>query len=441
MRSSWALALLVVVVGCSARGKDAPSKADDRGAAPAAPFATDGFYVAPSGRDDVVCGKPTSPCRSIQRAIELAYARGGSAHVYVARGRYAESLRLYAGVDVEGGCDFVSGSWARDTSGVAAAGVVVDAPAHASAVVADDLAGAATMSTLTLRSDAAPEMRPGESVYAVVARGESTSLALHDVVVEAGDAGKGASGAAAPSSSGGSDYGWSDPRDGDVGKAGRDGAPAGPGTFSSRGYQPKPGGAGDYGFMGDDGHNEHDCISCETTVRRCVQTCTESGFGLQRRRTCSPSCHDERVVARSACGTQVQGGHGGRGGGGGGGGGTSVALFVWGADVDVTGGSLTSGRGGDGGLGGRGGSGDNGLRGAGPSCSVGDQAWRGPPGHSGGRGGTGGRGGGGSGGSSYAAYIGGGGHARFDATPQSHGAAGVGAGRAAAGSAADRGGS
>ena len=387
-----------------------------------------GIFVATSGSTDTsTCGTMTVPCASIQAGLDRAHVITGKSIVYVARGNYAESVTLYAGLTLEGGWDVLDNgqtkTWVRACADRAGA-VVIRPSADARTVIAIDLGGAATLADLTLGSKNAGA---GESLYGVFARGSTTELALDDVVVDVASGGDGTPGSAGASGDAGAS--GCAPDLGDAGFAGALGTGAEAGVFGSDGFQTwsgtdgTSGTAGLAGAMGATGACVT-CGACKSFIGCSFNTSTQSCGG----------------VGFAGCG-------GGAGGGGasGTGGGSSVAIFAWDAKVTITNCDVRAGSGGSGGNGGAsgpGGAGGSGAIGdAGASCTVGcnnscnpitGAGAGGDAGSAGGNGGSGGAGGGGSGGCAFALYQGGGASITSATTKLSHGDAGAGGGPDAA---------
>jgi hypothetical protein len=246
--------------------------------------------------------------------------------VYVAAGHYLGPVVLQPGITVQGG-------WTAQWQPVcppneSAAVTIVGIADSAYAVLAQDL----------VQSKSTPEAIPGESIYAVVAVGTSTSLELNDVVVVAADAPAGRPGDAGGSTVASS---WGDGgcisgsgTDGDAGAAGE--APFLGQFTADGGYVAPLGGSGAAGDPGSGG--------------------TPGGSGFCTFQTCDCASQDGACPSPS-CGSSGLpgcGGTGGVGGDPGGGGGSSVALYISGAAVVARGGIVSAGNGGAGGAGGQG---------------------------------------------------------------------------------------
>jgi hypothetical protein len=374
--------------------------------------AMNGIFVTRTGSSaGATCGTIATPCAAVQLGIDRASALGRST-VYVASGTYTESVNLAGGVTVQGGWSASGTAWTPICTGnpAQAQAVTIVAPASANVTAAaTNLGGTATLQTLTIQSKAQSSVKPGESVYGIVATGASTQLVLDDVYVTAAAGGGGATGTAGDA--GAPATGTCAAGTGMTGTAGPSGPGADGGTFSSAGYSGGNGSAATAGGPGNNGTvgGPPVCADCVTTTSCPALSCTIGSTMHQ-------------------CGTEGVSGCGGLGGGagsGGGGGGSSIALFVWDAHVSCNGGGLTAGSGGaggGGGLGGDGGAGTSGQAGmttgmcgtsVGGVCATGCSITSpvtlsgGDAGGAGGTGGTGGQGGGGAGGWSCAYYQGG----------------------------------
>ncbi|MGO9836650.1 MAG: hypothetical protein ACLP1X_20840, partial [Polyangiaceae bacterium] len=310
-------------------------------------------------------------------------------------------------------------AWSFDCSTSPESLVVVDAPSNRFVtVLADAIGGTATLTTVTVLSKAQSNVQPGESIFGIFTRGASTQLTLNDVVVsvvKGGDGEVGATGTtgSVPASCSSGD-GASNTMPGGTGT----GATAG--SFSTAGFTPQIGGTGGAGTAGDNGSAGQIAVPLPYDGCTGAFTCAAT----------SPMC-------TGGTGQPGCGGGGGGGGAGGTGGGASVALFVYGDQVTVNGGSYTAGSGGAGGAGGNGGTGASGSMGAVGSSSQCTQSACGSPipsicqpttpatvtaaggaaGGQGGQGGNGGQGGGGSGGDSYAIVTAGSGTVVLNGSP------------------------
>jgi hypothetical protein len=400
-----------------------------------------GIFVAhgPVGNDRGDCGDRANPCASVQFGINRATTIAGKTIVYVASGEYEESLKLAAGITVDGGWEIFNGTWARNCTATPNAAVIIRAPENADVTVLAEHEGQATIHLLTLRSK--PTALPGETLYGVIARGATTNLRLEEVSLVVASGGDGNDGTGGPLGTPGS--GGCPANDGGFGAPSTNsGAGADAGFFTEAGYVALPavtiGGNGTGGLAGTAG--------TDGGCRTCFATCANGGIA------CSTT------PGPSSCGTPGQAGCAGAGGIGGqpgGGGGSSVGVFAVGAKVVLLGAGIqvgSGGAGGSGGLGGDGGSGANGMSGSpGTTCAVdctgaplacAPTNGAGDPGGAGGRGGNGGagaRGGGGAGGYSYGIFAEGDADVTLGTGASvTHSPAGVSRGNGASGKAADR---
>jgi hypothetical protein len=369
-------------------------------------------FVSTSGADLFDCGSMTSPCLTVTKGLSRARTLSAST-VYVEQGTYIEQVSLVAGITIEGGW---TAQWAPICTGNRASAVTLAAPTTANTtVLANDLAGTATLRALSIASKGASSVAPGESVYGVAATGATTSLVLDGVVVMVAGAGAGDGGAPGAPGTPGADGGcWME--DGGVGSgaAGAAGAEGPPGTlaFGATGATVTTGGGGGSGAKGQIG-SPGGPGNCESP---CYLNPGFCGGVLQ----CQQNFQLGTVCADA--GTGGCPGSGGTGGQPGQGGGSSVALYVWGATVRCVNSALHAGNGGTGGAGGSGGSPGGGASGAvgkkatcantcsgnGVECvASGPTIDGGTAGSAGGAGGAGGQGGGGAGGFSCAYYAGG----------------------------------
>lgn len=405
---------------------------------------TAGIFVLASSTATSNCGDRVLPCPSIHQGIALAKSLGRSV-VYVGAGKYTETVALAAGLRIEGGWSVLGSTWSPLCSNPASA-VQIDAPSNANTtVVAKDLGGQATLALVTVNSKASAA--PGESLYGVLATGTSTKLQLEDVYVALADAGAGQDGQPGRAGGNGSSAGCTPAGAGApataVGRNGDNGTSAG---FGATGYTAGDGAPGVDGQAGQNGP--------AGSNGTCVTTCG----------TCPSASSASCSSAADSCGTNATpgcGGGAGIAGGPGSGGGSSIALYAWGATVQVSGGSFhagNGGKGGTGGLGGQGGVGQPGKDGKAGTpcdrCSI-SSSYTGSPSTlvyscaqisagqgaagvanavGGGNGTAGGNGGSGAGGSSFAIYTGGQASVTTAATPaMSVGQAGLGGGSASAG--------
>ncbi len=364
---------------------------------PAVTLGSTGLFVAPTGSDTAPCSQ-AAPCATIQHAIGVARNTTPPVPPIYVQGdhTYTEQLTLQAGVQIIGGW---SADWATHDC---TPPTIVQAPPPMTTTVLASYAGTSTLSSLTVESKA--NANPGETIVGISATGASTVLDLSYVVVNvagggdglagsAGDAGVAVTAACATAGDGGASE-----------VPGGKGTGADAGWFTDTGFASMtggPGGTGGNGMNGPAGA-AGSCIRCYATCTGTI-LCSGTDGGVECGNPGEPGC----------------GGPGGFGGVGGGTGGSSVALFVSGATVKLTGGILQSGNGGAGGPGGPGGGGAAGSVGAegtvsascgttcasvSSTCSVGnpETAAGGAPGGKGGAGAGGGAGGDGAGGDSYA---------------------------------------
>jgi len=372
----------------------------------ATPDDATGVFVAAAGTTDATCGTRADPCKTIALGITRANA-AGKAKVYVSRGVYVEHVVLTAGVRVEGGFDILAdGSWNRTCVDPRTA-VTLRAPTNSEVTVtANDLGGKAELAFVRVESKAQAMVASGDSLYGVVARGATTTLALEEVDIETGDAVAALGGKPGDAGADGAPTGCTPPSTGANGPNGDGGAGAAAGTFGASLYVESPGGNGTAGGTGQIGTTAGaaPCVQCGS----CNGGCTFVANGPMQ------------------CGTDGLAGCPGEGGGMGGGGlggGSSVGLYAFNATVTVKGGRIKAGDAGNGGAGGTGGTGGKGAAGTAgaqglectTSCSnatgtcveIKSHAGPGTPGGNGGNGGNGGAGGGGAGGSSIAIFQGG----------------------------------
>lgn len=387
----------------------------------------DGLFVLSStGNDNQTCGSPSSPCATVSYALSEASMRGKT-KLFVGPGTYVESIALFGGLTIEGAWDVEGAAWSPDCTLTAANLTSIEAPADASVTItADNLGGSATLRWLTVLSKEPAAVLPGESIYGISARGASTVLTLDTVVATVTSGGNGSAGEPGSAGAPAGTTGCS-PADGGAGLAGELGTPSDGGTFTSAGWVAGPGGVGGAGRTGSPG------------------TLGEDG-GCQTKCSCLPGNCGGFYTACAQAGQSGCGGEGGAGGHGGAGGGSSIALYVWGAEVTCVDAFLTAasgGNGGAGGVGGEGGAGSQGAPGAeltcAPQCGVNGSgcvdvggvsptAEGGAAGGRGGPGGAGGVGGGGAGGWACAYYVGAAGAVTATATSLQVGEAGAGGG-------------
>jgi hypothetical protein len=396
------------------------------GGCPRAPDPASGVFVSTSLGDDAMgCGAQGAPCKTITAGIAAAFTKMKPI-VYVSSGVYAETVTLQGGVHIFGG---YSPAWMPICTDANQA-VTIQAPDTSNmTVVGSGLHDVTQIADLTIASK--PTANAGESLYGVFVTSSPALLELDDVVLTVAKGGDGDAGAAGGAGANGADAGCSDNSGADASTAGGPGKAAGAGSFGSGGYQPSSGSTGESGNAGASGplESKSGCLPCLTCESVAVCVITDAG------KTCGQQ-------GKAGCGGQP-----GQGGLGGGGGGSSIGVFVWGATVHTSTGSIQVEAGGAGGPGGSGGpGGTGGMGGDGPagmmcttscggviSCTL--NTGEGPGGRNGngGNGSGGGTGGGGSGGSCYAAYAGGGGTFTHSGTNITVGAAGKGAGGAPSG--------
>jgi hypothetical protein len=391
------------------------------------PDPTDAVFVANGGTTGT-CGAPTAPCASIQAAVTLA-SQSGKHRVFVANGTYTETVTLATNVSILGGWTDMGGAigWQRACGTGNAANVTLQAPAGSNkTIIANGVTGV-TIDTLTVTSKAPNAVGTGESLYGIFAT-NGANIDLINVFVSTAGGGTGGSGGSGGTGTNASGT-CATSSDGQPGGTGGGGAAGQVGTFDANGYRPAIAGTGGTGVTGDNGtlSGPGFCTAwvCGIDVDgRCDGTHTTNNLYGQ---VGAPGC----------------GGTGATGGGGGSGGGSSIALYVWGSTVSVSGGALTSGNGGTGGPGGPGGTivgsgsaGKTGPSGAhcGTNCVTQNPTSLNPTcvqttflpggaggvGGTGGTGGSGGAGGGGAGGSTYSYYSGGGSSTIMDIATQLH---------------------
>jgi hypothetical protein len=392
-----------VRVGKDARAEAAPT--GDGGCAAMMVDTVQGYFVAPGGSDAPGCGPVTAPCKTIQGGILAAHAASKS-RLYVAPGVYFEALTLQPDLTVQGGVELAGATWSPICTVQLSSAVQVHPPPGVNkTVVADSLGGTATLRALTIESVDDGDLAPGESVYGVFALGTSTHLVLDDVAITLIGGARGMDGDAGMPADGGA-VGTCSPGNGAVGDRGAQGHGADAGAFAEAGYLPGNGGTGGVGVTGHAG--------TEGGIGECQQGCALS---------CGTACPTQYGKVCADAGQSGCGGPGGGGGAPGSGGGSSIAVYAWGATVQITNSLLQPGRGGAGGAGGPGGPGGPGATGVGggPGVCVTDCPGNttctattsnplvgGDAGGMGGAGGRGGTGGGGAGGWACGYYQGGG---------------------------------
>lgn len=327
-----------------------------------------GVFVSPTGVETEDCGTPEAPCLVIQTALEHAQARSVST-VYLAQGRYEETVLLRSPISLLGGFSQTADGWVQPCEPLAET-TTLDSPSDLALYA--EYTGTARLQGLTLRTKGRSEEPTGESRYGLYAVGSETHLELSDVTILPGDADHG------PNGLPGGTLTTSECPTGNGSKGINAGTPLAtpePG-FSANGYR-----TGD-GAQGPNGN---------------------PGSGGQDGAPHTENCIDGTLTAEG--GRHGCGGGPGEGGGGAGGGGASIGVFAWFATVHL-GPQITvvTGDGGNGGIGGAGGSGTAGTAGQ-PGGSVtcrlegSDQIeLRGEPGTPGGAGSDGAKGGDGAGG-------------------------------------------
>jgi hypothetical protein len=357
----------------------------------AAPDANRAYFVSEGVGEDVAnCGGPEGPCRSLRKGLARA-VDNGIHFIFLdntADHTATETLALPPNVVVAGGFSNVNGHWTRLCDARGKTRLL----SSANPVISAEFSGAAKLDSLTVETRSAG---PSETMLGVLVRGTETQLWLSNVTIAAADGGAGSPGEqGAPGGPGAAVNATCAPGDGAAGMfVGSRGADASAGTFGPNGYEPAHGATGGDGEAGHAGTEAPAPSCCETQPG----TCSQRG---------APGC----------------GGPGGHGGAGGRGGGSSVALYLWDAQVFVEGGALRAGNGGNAGPRGAAGSGGTGAAGrmgdnaacpfcidlppySGTQCYVatipGTQAGTGGNGQAGGEGGAG------ANGFSYAVFQGG----------------------------------
>jgi hypothetical protein len=318
-----------------------------------APDASKGVFVSAAGVTTTDCGTPAEPCATVQRGMDRAKVLGREL-VYLDSGTYAEPVVLQPGLHLQGGYTRANADWKRVCETDRAERARIDSQTEVGLWAEYD--GSSVLETLTIQT--LPQAPAGHSMYGVFARGSSTRLRLREVRVLAANGGNGPKGtnASTPAPRTGT---CSPAADGtNATTAGRAGAPGAGGSFTELGYVPGDATPGAAGMPGKNG------TAGGSFCRDCIDTCNTT------------TCQGENIVGQS-CGVAGGSGCGGLGAAGGGqglGGGSSMALFVWAAQVTVEGGLLQAGDGGSGGLGGQpgeGGAGSDGTPGMnGDSCTV-----------------------------------------------------------------------
>lgn len=147
------------------------------------------IFVNINGADGPECGAASSPCQTVQAGVDQAKTLGRSI-VYVARGTYKETIKLAAGLTLEGGWDTLTGKWIPACGNDTVAAVKLQMPDSAQSVVSADFTGAATLRYLSILGKA--NAAAGESVYGVFAK--DAEIAFEAVSVSVGNAGAGLDG-------------------------------------------------------------------------------------------------------------------------------------------------------------------------------------------------------------------------------------------------------
>ncbi|MBK6900846.1 MAG: hypothetical protein IPH09_16875 [bacterium] len=157
-----------------------------------------GIYVdAASGSDVAGCGLGPAgvcggcaPCRSIGYGLQRAQLIGRTT-VYVADGRYGESVNLLGGVSLRGG--YRPDTWERHLASTATSIVGAAGAGHRKTVVGNGITGSTTVEGFVIYGQSATTA--GANSYAVWLR-NAGGLSLRDNVIIAGSGGMGADGTA-----------------------------------------------------------------------------------------------------------------------------------------------------------------------------------------------------------------------------------------------------
>jgi hypothetical protein len=374
-----------------------------------------GVYVVSGGSMASNCGARSLPCATV--ALGLASAEASVtpiSYIYIGPGTFPEStqLTLLSGVSLVGG-------WSISTSTVWSHTCLPPTIQVTTPILAPSLTSPTTLDTLDI-VNTAPPATPGGSLYGVMSEG--SSLVLNQVSIQISNAaGAGAAGGAGggPGASGGTGC---TPGSGDPGGPGATGTALSAGTFTATGYEPTAVSASNTGQTGVSGGNGT-AAPTPTPVTGTPAFCVPNPDPPPTGSLCQDAGGTYSISGMA--GEPGCGGSGGPPGLGGSGGGCSIALYVWGGSVTITGGGLSATNGGAGGAGGApgdGGGGGTGTTGAStpiaapdsvkycngdthPGCTYPNPA-PGTTAGNGGSGGTGGPGGGGAGGCSYAYYAG-----------------------------------
>jgi hypothetical protein len=399
----------------------------------AQPDTTAGVFVAPGGAGGA-CGSETQPCGTIAAGLAAVVSSAGVKNtIYLANGTYTEQVTIPSGltITIQGGWLDTGGTWTPQCVANPQAGAVIQAPPGTNSTIVAS-SGQTTLETLTVKSATAAA---GQSLYGLMLTGSSTSVTLNQVDVNITAGGAGSAGSTGSPGTNGAAGTCPAISDGASGGNGQPGAGAGAGSFGAGGYTPTSGAAGvSAGGNGDNG--TAGAMGASNTI---TDPCYDDGTGAG----CS-TITDTCTGGQGTCGNA---GTGSGPGGAGTGGGSSVGVYVWGATLNLTGGSTietgNGGSGGDGGPGGTPGAGARGLTGVagkyGTACHnklVGTSSIclittsatcaAGGLGSVGGSGGQGGHGGGGSGGSSFCWYIGAGGVVNSPSVTCTNGSTGLG---------------
>lgn len=330
------------------------------GCVPAKAEEVHAIFVSPTsagGESTDDCGSRNHPCASVNRGIERAEL-SDFPYVYLNKGTYAEQVELRADVKLVGGWNKIGDDWWSYCGDNPEKLATIDTPTHIG--VSAEYDGEAALEVLSVLTKATAE--PGETLYGVFARGAGTSLQLRRVRVEAakgGDGGATAAGAAPEKPAMTCAVGSELP----ARPAGEPGQVAAAGSFDAEGYRPASGQPGQPGSPGDNAQERtqgcSDCVEAGSCARNAASVCAGTITGQQ-------SC--PTPGAPGCAGLPGRGGDGGQSGGG------SIALFAWGARVEIADSLLIAGDGGAGALGAEGtpggSGGDGGLGTDGAVCSI-----------------------------------------------------------------------
>ncbi len=392
----------------------------------------DAIFVSTDG-SDVLPGTGDQPKRSIQAAINAAYASSPKKYVIVSMGTYYESVTLKNGVSVYGGYSKIH-NWQRSNG----YGVIVSGGVKA--MTASNINNSTIIDRLTIVSANAGM---SENSYAVYLNECTDALIFQHCNIETGRGGDGEDGVAAYiSGANGQVGGNASGRTGGVGGfslcgMGYNGGSGGSGgSDGAIGSGPNGGGGGNYG----DWEPFNCCDGCLSGLSGGSANTGAVGNDGTTGSTSGGIINGNWVGEVGGNGGMGNAGLGGSGGGGGGGckkwsflfsfcpsengggggggggagcggeggyggnyGGGSFGFLLYNSSPDIIDCNITSETGGNGGSGGAGSSG--GLGGQRGSFAEGSgEAQHGGSGARGGDGGRGGNGGGGSGGVSYCVY-------------------------------------